>query len=216
MASKNVYCDYTATYYTTPSAYTLDGDSPNLYAYDYATYRCGRIEFPSLAIGAGTLNSATLYLRTYFDYDGQKTQLRIAASNTATAHTTAISSGYSSFTKYPYFDTYESFDVTSLINGMSDFNDTFYIFGIRMSPAYSDGNRGYQYRGYYHDGVSPHSLYKPYLAIDYTPVNSTIGLYDTTTSTWNNRIIKKRVAGAWVDCDCYKYNGATWDKVSTT
>ena len=171
MASKTVYCNNTGEYRISTSAYIDSLDAPLLNEYDHTQYRCGRMTFPAVDIGSATLNSATLYYRAYSLYDeGVSRTIRIAASNTATAYTTAISSGYATDTDSPDDGDLLSVDIKSLLNGISDYNSTFYIFGIQQSPDYDEShNNGLSYYGSAHDGTSPYTSYRPYITITYTP-----------------------------------------------
>lgn len=174
MASKSIYCNSTNEYRVSTSEYINSFGSPFLNEYDHTLYRCGRMTFPTIDIGSAMLNSATLYYRAYSLYDeGVSRTIRIAASNTATAYTTAISSGYATDTDSPDDGDLLSVDIKSLLNGISDYNSTFYIFGIQQSPDYDGSNsNGLSYYGSAHDGDAPYTNYRPYITIDYTPNDS--------------------------------------------
>jgi hypothetical protein len=215
MASKNVLADAIESWYDG----TLWRDSSSegsVWTWDnsYTSsggYKVARVSFPSMAIGSGTITAATLFLKTAtcnYPYDGASMNMRVAASNTADAYSENINSGYTSATKTFSSDTEISFNVLSIIPDISDVNADFYLFCILDTGDSSAETEFQRWSGSY-------SEYQPVLAIEYTPAaGSTIGLYNG--STFTDRIIKKRVAGAWVDCDCYKYNGSSWEKVSTT
>ncbi|NCC69613.1 MAG: hypothetical protein EOM14_15750 [Clostridia bacterium] len=145
-----------------------------------------------------------------YPYDGAELYARLSASNTETAYFIDITTNYITLAKDYYSNTVISYDVSTLIQYVSDVNDDFYLF-IIIAQGDSDAETEFQ------RWSDSYSEYQPYLVIDYTPAPySTVGLYDT--SDFADRIIKKRVSGAWVQSDCYKYNATTsaWEKVSTT
>ena len=173
-------------------------------------YKAGRVTVPSLNIGSATINSILLYLKTGTDfvYSGTSLRFRLAVSSSGSAHTTDITSSYITTGWITYYNnTVYGFDITSIIGNIANVNATFYVYLILDT-----GNDHHEIE--FQRWSENYSEYQPYLAIDYTVTNSTIGLYNG--SSFTNRIIKKRVSGAWVQCDCYKYNGTTWEKVSTT
>jgi hypothetical protein len=212
MATKNVACDYTEEFLVapTPDDYYANADQCIFGEASLSNVRCARIQFAGLDIGAGTITSAIIYFRAYNMAHSLSRTIRFAASNTAGAYTTSIGSDYVSQALNPSAESDFSIDVTSKIAALADVNSTFYVFGFQASPSAAGNDYCIDWHGY-------GSAYKPYIALTYTPAaNPTIGLYDLTLEDFKNRIIKKRVSGAWVDCDCYKYNGSTWEKVSTT
>jgi len=169
MASKNVTATELANYRISSSAYVVYGGTFITSAHDYTVYRCGRAKFPSINIGGGTLNSATLYLKvSYVDAEVSR-EIRFAVDDSATGYTTAIASDYTTKTATLHDNDVVSIDIKSLLNGLSDYNATFYVFGLQMDPDYDgDTERGAQFDG----GISPYSGVTPYIAIDYTPSDS--------------------------------------------
>ena len=98
-----------------------------------------------------------------------------------------------------------SIDISNIYNDFAGVESTTYINISSPDPSTII---------YTHNADSSN---RPYVRVTYEDdpsTNSTIGLYNG--SSFTNRIVKKRVSGAWVQCDCYKYNGTSWDKVSTT
>ena len=173
MASKNVSCDYTYEYYTSDSAYHLNGDQcmfGELTISDNPGLRCARIRFPDgLDIGAGTVTSAVLYFKSYQMLHSLSRTIRFAVSATAAAYTTTIGSGYESEVLNPSSETAFSVDITDLINDLSNFNDEFYAFGIQVSPSATDNDYLIDWHGY-------GSAYKPYIALTYTVADSQLTL----------------------------------------
>jgi hypothetical protein len=216
MASKNVPASKIESY-SVGTGWVDNSSESSVWTWDrsfaYGGYKVVRVSFPSMAIGGGTITGATLYMKTKtlnYPYDGVELYARLSASNTAEAYTTDIASNYATIPKDYYSNTVVAYNVASIIPYISDANSAFCLFFIL---AQGDDQAETEFQRW----SESYSDYQPYLSIEYTPApNSTIGLYNG--SAFTDRIIKKRVSGAWVDCDCYKYNSttSTWEKVSTT
>lgn len=159
------------------------------------------------ALPEGTITAATFHGKTW-RYNGTSNDtVYFQASDDADEwHTTTPADPISQYLSFSTTMTDYSLDLTSQINSYGTGGAAFYLYAFL---AAEDGNE---------DNVWKYGGTFPYIEITYTPpsTNSTIGLYNG--ATFADRIIKKRVSGAWVQCDCYKYNSttSTWKKVSTT
>ena len=215
MASKNVMASKIESYSQYAGDWIDSSSEGSIWTWDRSIYgyKAVRVSFPSMAIGGGTITSATLHMKTAtlnYPYDGVELYARLAASSSAGAYTTDIASDYVTIPKDYYSNTAMEYNVFSRIGDISDVNDAFYLFFIL---AQGDPNAETEFQRW----SGSYSEYQPYLSVDYTPPpQSKIGLYNGATFT--DRLVKKWNGTAWVDCDCYKYNSTTsaWEKVSTT
>ncbi len=204
----NVYDDYWENY-----SYTISGsykEKPLSIVPPHSSIRMGlqRMEFDTLPVG--TITSATLHWRSYCygaTYNSENVYFRASSDpdawhNTEPPNTISQTANFINGTMTDY-----SLDITSHINTYGSAGSALYLYAFVTSDVFpANLSTVWHYSGY-----------MPYIEITYTPPSeSTIGLYNG--SAFTDRIIKKRVSGAWVQCDCYKYNATTssWEKVSTT
>jgi hypothetical protein len=164
-------------------------------------YGMGIFVFPALPAGA-VISAATIHLKTsvYTGSTNATVYFRVADSDEL--QITAFGDADSQYLSFPSTLYNVSFDLTTQMQDHSVSGSPVYVYFYRTDEAV------------YEDFAQIDSS-TPYIEVTYTvPVGSTIGLYNG--STFTDRIIKKRVSGAWVQCDCYKYVSGAWVKVSTT
>lgn len=165
-------------------------------------YRCGRITIPSLGIGGGTLTSAVLRLKTHAFYNYSPYTFRIAVSASSSAYTTDITASYITIPSASYSQNTEySFDITSLL-GSINLTSTFYVYLIIATPDGSDITFKYL------------SDFQAYLAVNYTPSDSTVGRYNG--STFENCEVYRFNGSTWEQCDVFRYDGTQFVECSTT
>ena len=170
MASKNVNATQLASWYIGTSEWRETSSEGAVWVWSRAGngttgYRAGRAAFSGLSIGAGTLTSAYIHLKTSTFVDYSPYTLRIAVSSNANAFTTDITSDYYTTTSARYAQNTEyAFPVTSLINALANKDATFYVFIIISLPDGSDITFKYL------------SDFQAYLAIAYTPADSVLTL----------------------------------------
>lgn len=169
MASKNVNATQLASWFMNTSQWKETSSEGAVWVWSRAGngtgYRSGRATFSGLSIGAGTLTSAYIHLKTAVFYDYSPYTFRIAVSSNANAFTTDITTGYYTTTSASYAQNTEyAFPITSLINALADKNATFYVFIIISLPDGSDITFKYL------------SDFQAYLAIAYTPADSVLTL----------------------------------------
>ncbi len=215
MASKNISASIIEVWWD--GAFWRDSSSESsVWTWDNSYsggYKVVRVSFPSMEIGSGEITAATLYMKTSdcnYPYAGASMNARLAASNTEEAYRENINSGYISTTKTFSSNTILSFNVINLIPSISDVNSDFYLFFIL---ATGDSNAETEFQRW----SGTYSEYQPYLAIEYTPSNSTLG-FCTNGSTFTDCEVYYCADGStFTQCDVYYCNnGSTFTQCSTT
>jgi len=170
------------------------------------TFRLGIQRMTFGALPEGTITAATLHGQTWrYNGTSNDTVYYQASDDADEWHDTTPSDPISKYLSFSTTRTDYTLDVKDQLNDYGTSGAALYLY------AYLSAEIGTQEHVWNSGGTLP------YIEITYTP-NSAIGLYDSATSQFTDRIIKKYNGTSWVDCNCYKYNSttSTWEKVSTT